>query len=309
MLRPMIPVVVALTTLLPVSTRAEDSSFRFLAIGDMPYSAEEEVKFRSLVRQSEGEDFAFLMHVGDTKSGGAPCTDEQFLRIRDLFAAYPKPVIYTLGDNEWTDCHATGADPVERLRKLRELFFQDRRTLRLDSLHVVAQSSQPEFSAYPENYRFSKAGVSFIVAHVTGSGNNRRLDDPPSMEEYTARNAATIQFLQESFSEAIKRNVPGVAVVIHANPDFESGRGEGFTDFLAVLRKFLSEFPRPVVCIHGDSHYYRIDKPFRSVSGDTFLHFTRMEVFGSPNIAGVSVTVDPKDPEVFSYRPWYLQDE
>ena len=103
--------------------------------------------------------------------------------------------------------------------------------------------------------------------------------------------------------------MPGVAVVIHANPDFESGRGEGFTDFLAVLRNFLSEFPRTVVCIHGDSHYYRIDKPFRSVAGDTFLHFTRMEVFGSPNIAGVSVTVDPKDPEVFTYRPWYLQDE
>ena len=309
MLRPVIRVVVALTTLLPMSTHAEDSDFRFLAIGDMPYSAEQDVKFRRLLRQSQREDFAFLMHVGDIKSGSAPCTDEEFIRIRDLFAAYPKPIVYTLGDNEWTDCHTTGADPVERLRKLRELFFQDQRTLRLDSLRVVAQSSQPEFSAYPENYRFSKAGVSFIVVHVAGSGNNRRLDDPPSMKEYTARNAATIRFLQESFSEAVKRNVPGVAVVIHANPDFESGRGEGYTDFLAELRNFLSEFPRPVVCIHGDSHYYRIDKPFRSLSGDTFLHFTRMEVFGSPNIAGVSVTVDPKDPEVFSYRPWYLRDE
>lgn len=113
----------------------------------------------------------------------------------------------------------------------------------------------------------------------------------------------------KSFSEAVNRNVPGVAVAIQANPDFENGRGEGYSDFLAELRKFLSVFPGPVVCIHGDSHYYRIDKPFRSVSGDTFLHFTRMEVFGSPNIAGVSVAVDPKGPEVFSYRPWYLHDE
>ena len=62
------------------------------------------------------------------------------------------------------------------------------------------------------------------------------------------------------------------------------------------------------VCIHGDSHYYRIDKPLKDESGGIYLHFTRMEVFGSPNVAGVVVSVDPNDPLVFSYRPYYLKD-
>ena len=83
MLRPMICVVVTLTTLLPISTRAEDSGFRFLAIGDMPYSAEQDVKFRRLLRQSQREDFAFLMHVGDIKSGSA-CGERTWREKKDI---------------------------------------------------------------------------------------------------------------------------------------------------------------------------------------------------------------------------------
>ena len=290
------------------SASSEELGFRFLATGDLPYSQGQDGKYRQLLKQSEKEDFAFLMHVGDFKSQAMPCSDEEFVKIRDLFRAYPKPVVYTPGDNEWTDCHGVGSDPIERLDKLRELFFKDPKTLRLDGLGVVPQSHNPKFAKFVENYRFSRAGVSFVVAHVVGSGNNFRPDSPPSMKEFRQRNAANVAFLQESFAEAIAKDVPGVVVVIHANPQFEKGKGEGFKDFLAVMRKFLSEYHKPVVCIHGDTHYYRIDKPLKAATGGAYLNFTRMEVFGSPNVAGVVVSVDPNDPLVFSYRPYYLEN-
>ncbi len=291
---------------LPQAAHSQESAFRFLATGDLPYSQDQDAEYRRLLTQSESEDFAFLMHVGDFKAQSLPCSDENFTKIRDLFRAYPKPVVYTPGDNEWTDCHGVGADPIERLAKLRELFFQDPQTLRLDQLHATPQSHNPKFSKYVENYRFSRAGVLFVVAHVVGSGNNFRPDDAPSMQEFQERNAANLAFLKESFADAIASNVSGVAVVIHANPNFEKGTGEGFKDFLAAMREFLSKYHKPVVCIHGDSHYYRIDKPLKEKAG-AYLNFTRMEVFGSPNVAGVVVSVDPSDPEVFSYRPYYLK--
>ncbi len=287
--------------------RSEEERFRFLATGDLPYSQGQDAKYRRLLKQSEKEDFVFLMHVGDFKSQDMPCSDEEFLKIRDLFRAYPKPVVYTPGDNEWTDCHGVGSDPIERLAKLRELFFKDPETLRLDRLDIVPQSQNPKFAKFVENYRFSRAGVSFVVAHVVGSGNNFRKDNPQAMMEFRQRNAANVAFLQESFAEAIANDVPGVVVVIHANPQFEKGTGEGFKDFLAVIRKFLSEYHKPVVCIHGDTHYYRIDKPLKTATG-AYLNFTRLEVFGSPNVAGVVVSVDPNDPQVFSYRPYYLEN-
>jgi len=294
---------------LSVTASAQDSGFRFLATGDLPYSAKQDGEYRRLLKQSEDEDFEFLMHVGDFKAQSMPCSDDEFEKIRDLFRAYPKPVVYTPGDNEWTDCHGVGADPIERLAKVRELFFKDRKTLRLGTLKIVQQNRDPKFATYVENYRFSKAGVLFIVVHVVGSGNNLRPNDPPSVKEFTSRTAANLAFLKESFTEAISKDVPGVAVVIHANPDFEKGSGQGFKDFLAAMREFLSKYRKPVVCIHGDSHYYRIDKPFKDESGRTYLHFTRMEVFGSPNVAGVVVSVNPKDPQVFSYRPYYLNEK
>ncbi|MBP89546.1 MAG: hypothetical protein CMJ64_23025 [Planctomycetaceae bacterium] len=287
---------------------AQDAAFRFLATGDLPYSEAQDGKFRRLLKQSEDEDFAFLMHVGDFKAQSVPCSDDEFTKIRDLFQSYPKPVVYTPGDNEWTDCHGVGSDPIERLKQVRQLFYSDPKTLRLDQLHAVPQSHNPKYATYVENYRFSRAGVLFIVAHVVGSGNNLRPDDPPAMEEYRKRNEANLAFLNESFAEALKTDVPGVAVVIHANPDFENGSGEGFKPFLSTMRSFLSKYKKPVVCIHGDSHYYRIDKPLKSEAGATYLNFTRMEVFGSPNVAGVVVTIDPSDSQVFSYRPYYVED-
>jgi hypothetical protein len=285
---------------------AQEQGFSFLATGDLPYSEAQDAGYRQLLRQSENEDFAFLMHVGDFKAQSQPCSDENFTKIRDLFKTYPKPIVYTPGDNEWTDCHGVGADPIERLAKVRALFFQDKTTLRLEELGVTFQSSAPKYSRYVENFRFSKGGVLFVVAHVVGSNNNRRETNPAAMEEHKLRVEANQVFLRESFAEAVNTQAKAVALVIHANPDFETGKKNGFQDFRATLRDLLATYDKPVVCIHGDTHYYRIDKPFKNKDKKTFLKFTRMEVFGSPNVAGVVVTVDPTDPLVFSYRPYYL---
>ncbi len=297
----------AIVCLVPASSDAKDRKFQFLAIGDLPYDAAQVTLLDQLVKQSRKEPFEFLMHVGDIQGGGIPCTDALATSIRDLFRKYPKPVVYTPGDNEWTDCVVDGDDPIERLANLRKLFFADKKTLRLDKLGVVRQSRHEKYARYVENYRFTKSGVLFVVAHVVGSGNNYKPNDPKAMKEFTERNAANLAFLKESYAEAARADVRGVALVIHANPGFETGAGEGFKDFLASLRGFLSGYKRPVVCIHGDSHYYRIDKPFKDANGKTFLGFTRIEVFGSPNVAGLIINVDPDDPQIFSTRPYYLK--
>ena len=143
----------------------------------------------------------------------------------------------------------------------------------------------------------------FIVVHVAGSGNNYRPDHPPSFHEFRKRNTVNLAFLKENVAEAVQSNVAGVAVVINANPGFEKPETRNVKDFLAGMRGLLAKYPKPVGCIHGDSHYYHIDKPFRDEAGSMYMHFTRMEVFDSPNVAGVVVSVDPADPQVFSCRP------
>src|SRR4029077_2007355 len=53
-------------------------------------------------------DVSLVLHVGDIHSGKQFCTFAYDQSIYDLFAAFQQPLVYTPGDNEWTDCHKTG---------------------------------------------------------------------------------------------------------------------------------------------------------------------------------------------------------
>jgi hypothetical protein len=46
-----------------------------------------------------------LVHLGDTKGGGGPCNDTLMAEPIRIMLRTGSPVLYTLGDNEATDCH------------------------------------------------------------------------------------------------------------------------------------------------------------------------------------------------------------
>jgi hypothetical protein len=54
-----------------------------------------------------------VLHVGDIHSGKQYCTEAYDRTIFDLWTGFKDPLVYTPGDNEWTDCHkvAEGGGP------------------------------------------------------------------------------------------------------------------------------------------------------------------------------------------------------
>ncbi len=58
--------------------------------------------------------------------------------------------------------------------------------------------------------------------------------------------------------------------------------------------------------VHGDSHYFKMDKAMYDVSGRLTAKLTRVEVFGSKDNDWVEMTVDPKSENIFSFRPVLL---
>lgn len=84
---------------------------------------------------------------------------------------------------------------------------------------------------------------------------------------------------------------------------------DGFQSFLLALRGEVTAFGKPVAYVHGDSHYFRVDKPFLDSKGQRIANFTRVETFGDNQGTGVDdcnwlkVNVDPSSREVFSYQP------
>src|SRR5260221_10690036 len=111
--------------------RPSGETFVSAVMGDTPYNDREEAHLVKMLERMDGEPLAFIVHVGDIKAGGnSPCTDALFEKRRAELDPSKHAIVYTPGDNQWTDCRrkSNGAmDPLERLAKLRQVFFPHRR--------------------------------------------------------------------------------------------------------------------------------------------------------------------------------------
>jgi len=290
------------------SLRAEEP-FTFMVHGCMPYDfPDDHQRYLNLIDTVNEAGPAFTVHLGDTKSGSSPCTDEKFGEIHDYFMRFEGPLIYSIGDNEWTDCHREKCgefDPIERLARIREVFFPTDASLGQSPLLLKTQRGDTRHSAYVEHGLWSQGGVVFATLHVVGSNNNLRPEDPAAVAEYEARDLAVRAWLIAAFTEARREDHRAVALFIQANPFANNGeaRSDGFENFIEILRQETLRFGKPVVLFHADSHYFRIDKPLRyPKSKQSIENFTRVESFGAENMHLVEITVDPADPGVFTFR-------
>src|SRR5262245_36564598 len=287
---------------------AQESPFEFVLMGDTPYSRIEEIAFEAMLAEIGRGDFAFVVHVGDFKSGGSRCSDELFAQRLALFQTSVHPFVFVFGDNEWTDCHrpdAGGYDPVERLGRLRELFAAGDRSLGRRTIALERQGDNPRWAKFRENVRWLRGGVVFVGLNVPGSNNNFGRAHATNAE-YVERNAANLAWMHESFALAAERGASGILLAIQADPFFELPRGHrarrGYESFLGALEAETVQFRRPVVLVHGDTHVFRIDKPLRDTNGQTVPNFTRVEVFGSPTVGWVRGHVTPGAAAPFSFQ-------
>lgn len=288
------------------------NAFVFAAIGDVPYRPEDEVKVDRLIAAINKAAPAFTLHVGDVKSGGSPCSDAALKKAFDQLGTFSAPLIYAIGDNEWTDCHRQNAgrfDPRERLAKVRELAFaKPGMSLGKAPMAVETQSRlDARYPKYVENQRFLKNGVMFVVAHVVGS-NNGFEPDPKAVEEYFERNAANVAWIDDSFRRARESAAKAVVVVFQANVyDIrqaypEMPRASGFVDTVRAIERGSKALGKPVLVVHGDNHVLEIEA-FKDTSLKPVPNTLRLQLPGDRLVHAVIVTVDPDSPGVFSFRP------
>jgi hypothetical protein len=315
-----------------------DEPFQFGLIGDMPYTHVQEQEYQRVLAALNSANLAFVVHVGDTQNdprgyypnpniGSLPCTDENYKTILESFQSIRHPFILTPGDNDWADCHLVREpkiDPLERLAKVRAMFYPDGRSLGQRTIPVESQSSDPKFSKYRENLRWTVGNVTFATLHIIGSNDN--FGRSPEMNaEQAERKAANIAWMKGAFASAKAEDSRGVVLMTQANPGFENywppaaksryfspfvPRGQpvpsytaAFDDYIAALAQELESYDRPVAYLHGDTHLFRIDKPLYSKNTKrAFENFTRVETFGDPDTHWVRVTVDPKDAELFRFE-------
>jgi hypothetical protein len=310
--------------------------------GDLPYSdLQAQVGVPNLIADMNSQRLEFTVHDGDLKAGnGTPgsvtptiCSDALYVQALGFFNALHAPAILTPGDNDWTDCDRPsngGFNSLERLDHERKVFFSTpfslghkRMLLEVQTTPLCLGVNGP--TPCVENRRWTHRGVTYATLNIQGSCNNL-CDTAPDAAEFAARNQADIAWMRETFRDAQARGSAAVMLISQADPGWDlsdgtraplrdpktlaetDGQPDGFQEFLVALRDEVIAFRKPVAYVHGDSHYFRVDKPFLDSLGRRLENFTRVETFGDNQGNGdndvnwLKVLVDASSRDVFTYQ-------
>jgi len=292
-------------------------SFKFVALGDMPYKLPEDfVRFERLIGEINRLNPRFSIFIGDTKSGSTPCSDEYNVLIKNYFNQFKAPLIYSIGDNEWTDCHrplAGSYDPLERLQNIRKTFFPSRMSLGKTPLQLTRQSDvDQQYSKFVENSFWVVNNYLFVNLHIPGSNNNFERDDS-AIQEYYERNRANLSWIDNAFTLASGKKYAGIIFSYQADMFYKPGQAteadSGYRDTLKALSKQSQEFRKPVLLIHGDSHRLIIDQPLRTVDQKYILeNVLRVQVMGAEQVQAIEIQVNPTVVEPFSFTPILIRE-
>lgn len=310
-------------------------SYEVGLFGDMPYGDYGRAHYPAVLRDMNSAQLAFSLFDGDIKNGSEPCyatfdgsaqaagKPDVYRYALRRFNSLRTPVVVVPGDNEWTDCDRTKIDPNfdanRRLAYERRLFYPTDQSLGQRTLTLTRQSD-----AYPENVRWTAGRVTYVGLNIPGSDNN--WVDPardgtsqgPAAEshrEYRARNKANLAWLNASFAAAKLSNSKAVLIVIQADmwdPEAAAGNALGhYADTKNALARLAIDFRKPVVLVNGDSHSFQITKPLMDAATvnaadddgpNVIENFSRVTTFGEYQNHWVSATVDPQDPNVFTFH-------
>jgi len=303
----------------------DDEPLAMAVIGDTPYGAAQLVAFPSLIGAINAEpDLTLAVHVGDIKNGSTRCDDSYFATIFDDFTDLALPLVYTPGDNEWTDCHRAnnGAyDPLERLAAVRATFFADPGMTLGVERPILSQATIPTHATFVENRLWTGSSVVFSTVHVVGSANGlapwfgtdttgTKFDDPDRrIAEVEARIAAALDWIDRTFDLAAADHAKGVAVFMQA--DTFAGSTDGFVELITRLADRARVFAKPVLLVQGDTHVYVLDVPFQTGNvaygiTDAVPNLTRVVVQGETASEWLRLDVDPNGTNLFALTRKFL---
>jgi hypothetical protein len=197
-----------------------------------------------------------VVHVGDIHSGSEACTVPFDEAIFNFWTAFVQPLIYTPGDNEWSDCSkakelagtdvfgnspdragnplAPVANPLANLSLVRSIFFANPGwTLGQHPMQVISQATaydpaHPEDAAYVENVMWEQSKTAFVTLNLPGGSNNdfdawnnKPNATPPlnnnDQTERIARTAADVRWLNQAFAMAEADNAHSVVILGQAD--------------------------------------------------------------------------------------------
>ncbi len=229
-------------------------SFGFIAHPFADMQADE-IQLRETIDDTDQENLAFIV-VGGIKSGVEPCSDQLYERRQAIMSAAKNGVMLLVAANDWSDCRYSNerSAAVERLNRIRELFFSGEFSLGASRLPLMRQSANPRFRDYSENTRWQVGPILFATLNLP-LNNNRYLSAAGRNGEFEDRQVANRDWINRLFMQARHNKLAGIVIFCDGNPLARPAAGNTQRDGFAETRQQLimqaAKFPGKVLLVHN----------------------------------------------------------
>jgi hypothetical protein len=234
--------------------------FQFGVIGHSFKSGADEAVLKHAIAGANHASPAFVVATG-VKAATEPCTDKLYASRHALLDASSAPMVVSLAGSDWSAClnSAGRSNAIDRLNRLRELFYRDSETLGAKRLPVTRLSSSAKFRSYAENAHWQVGQVLFATINLPANNNHFR-PEAGRNSEYEDRLVANRAWLHRLFTLAVRQKMEGLVlfsdgdVGLEAEPGFSllqrfETRRDGFAEPRKQIKTLAAKFKGKVLLV------------------------------------------------------------
>nr|WP_314540319.1 hypothetical protein [uncultured Massilia sp.] len=209
---------------------------RFAVIGHAATDGGDK-RLKQALDDNDGKDVAFLVVTG-IKGTNEPCSDKLYQQRRELVDDARRPVVVLPAGSDWTECRnsAGRTNAIERLNRIRELYYGEPSALGAHKLALTRLSTSPRFRSYAENAHWSVGKVLYATVNMPAD-NNHYLTAAGRNSEFEDRLVANRFWLNRLFTIAKRDKLE--ALVLFSEGDLKALSQP--TGLRALLRSALPE--------------------------------------------------------------------
>jgi hypothetical protein len=211
----------------PASAPAAPRNFEFGVIGHPLQHGRDEAALKRAITEAAQANPAFVVATG-IKSITEPCSDKLYAQRRELLNESSAPMIVSLAGSDWSAClnSAGRSNAIERLNRLREVFYVDAESLGARRLQVTRLSATAKFRSYAENSHWEYGKVLFATINLPANNNHYR-PEAGRNSEFEDRLVANRAWLHRLFTLAEREKMHGL--VLFSDGDAGVTAEEGFS--------------------------------------------------------------------------------
>lgn len=248
----------AATLLAAGAARAGAQDFAFAVINHAAAGVKGDAGLRQALAETDADNLAFVV-VNGIKSPSESCDDALYAQRHDLLAQAQNGIFVSLAGSDWITCRdrENRSDAIERLARMRDIFYAGEFSLGASRLPMLRQSLTPKFRSYAENTRWEVGNVLFATVNLPAANNHFLLDGGRN-NEFEDRLIANRNWLQHLFAFAALKKSAAIVFFSDGNPfgtpprrSFFRTQRDGFVETRKLFFELAGKFRGRVLVVHA----------------------------------------------------------